>query len=199
MPHAGGWRSGEDSNLSNRSVLFHRRSTVAATGSYIPCQNCTGALRSRCLWGRLIRRKGMWQVEGRAGIEPAISRCACGCACQSTSCPKSAPARDEPERSLCRFLFQISLRSCHYTCFHIFLFGHNIGEDFQPRIQKCGSVKITQRIIHSETSCSWNLNHLGFRWFLSSGGYSPSPHRTGSHRVLYSCERSPPGHRAVCP
>ena len=148
---------------------------------------------------RLIRRKGTWQVEGRAGIEPAISRCACGCACQSTSCPKSAPARDEPERSFCRFLFQISLRSCHYTCFHIFLFGHNIGEDFQPRIQKCGSVKITQRIIHSETSCSCNLNHLGFRWFLSSGGYSPSPHRTGSHRVLYSCERSPPGHRAVCP
>ena len=57
MPHAGGWRSGEDSNLSNRSVLFHRRSTVAATGSYIPCQNCTGALRSRCLWGAAYQKK----------------------------------------------------------------------------------------------------------------------------------------------
>lgn len=57
MPHAGGWRSVEDSNLSNRSVLFHRRSTVAATGSYIPCQNCTGALRSRCLWGAAYQKK----------------------------------------------------------------------------------------------------------------------------------------------
>ena len=64
MPHARGWRSGEDSNLSNRSVLFHRRSTVAATGSCVPCQNCTGALRSRCLRGAAYHQKKGNEASG---------------------------------------------------------------------------------------------------------------------------------------
>ena len=67
---------------------------------YNALRNCTGPTRGAASYGLRLIKKGREKpymaqgMEGKAGFEPASSRCACRCASRSTSCPdcRSFPA-----------------------------------------------------------------------------------------------------------